>query len=394
MHKSMIYKKNIGNSFYRTMLFCYILISVFNASALPMGPVTRIYNYVCVIGCIYILTRRKVVSRRQLRISLIILLVFTVSAISAKNFNVFVYALLIITADKSFEKIVKTVFVAASLGVLLIVAMSLIGIIPDYTYDHHGMTAHSLGFYYYSTIPYYLLFLLLMYIYLRKNKLKICEIIALFLIQLLSYRVFTVRLAFISGIGVVCLSLLIIKWKLFSINNSIVKYISVMLFPLAEIFSIYIGKNYSASNARWAAIDSFLTNRLSQASIAFAQYSIKFLGQQIEMHGSAAIALGLYSGAYFFIDSGYVFLILVYGLVFTAVVMTIYSFLMLKACKYNNKQLYIWLITVLMFSFINDVLIGINLNPILLCLPAICQRCIVYKGIRLYPGRKMNIYIR
>ena len=186
--------QNWKASIYRILLFGYVLVSLLNASVLPIGPIYRMYNVVCIVGCLYIQKTRRRINRSLRRILLMIFIVSLISSICANNLSLLVYVMFIITAEKDFDKLVKTVFFGQLIGLIGLISFSLIGILPDYTYEHMGMLAHSYGFYYYASIPYYLLFLSLMYIYIRKNKLRIMEILVLFTIQMISYQIFTVSI--------------------------------------------------------------------------------------------------------------------------------------------------------------------------------------------------------
>lgn len=365
---------------YETLLFFFVVISILNSSVLPIGKIYYAYNLLCIVACLFIFFKGKRAKRIR-RLSVVILIAFTISAIATKNLTMLVFALFIITAEKDFRRIVRSVFTGTLLGLLFVVTLAVVGIIPDYTYAHLGKIVHSYGFYYYSSIPYYILFTSLMHLYLKGKRVKLLEILAIYIIQYISYKLFTVRLTFYVGMVIIALTILFIKLDFLNLNRKIIKGISAILFPLATVISCGACINYQQGNPVWYAINSLFSNRISQGHYAFNNYSVKLLGQHIEMQGRASLALGLYSGNYFYIDSGYVYSVLVYGVLFTVILMLVYSILIVKICQINNKQLYVWLLAVLIFSVMNNALININMNPLLLCIPYLFHQSSLKQGI-------------
>lgn len=74
---------------------------------------------------------------------------------------------------------------------------------------------------------------------------------------------------------------------------------------------------------------------------------------------------------YFYIDSGYIYAILGYGVLFTLVVIFMYSYLIYYATKRNDKNLFIWLIIVLVFTVVNNTWVSLAVNPVLMCFPIV-----------------------
>ena len=367
------FKDNISKPLYDTLLFFLVFISVLNSSALPFGKIYSVYNLLCIVICLILFYKRKR-SKKLRHISIIILIAFTCSAITTKDLTMLSYALFIITAEKDFSRLVRTAFIGTWLGLLLVVPLAVCGIIPDYTYVHLGKTVHSFGFYYYSAIPYYILFTSLMYIYLKGKRLKLLEILVIYIFQYIAYKLFCVRLTFYIGMIMIALTLLFIKFNIGNLNHAIIKGISAVLFPLSTFISCEACIKYRPGNHIWDTLNSAFNNRISQGYSAFNNYSVKLLGQQIKMRGTASLALGVTSGEYFYIDSGYVYSVLLYGLFFTIILLIVYSLLMVKICEINNKQLYVWMLAVMIFSFLNNALININMNPLLLCIPYLFQQ--------------------
>ena len=136
-----------------------------------------------------------------------------------------------------------------------------------------------------------------------------------------------------------------------------------MLYIIFPCITWFICSNYNKFNKIYKELNVLFSGRLSLSNTAIQRYPIKLLGQYIEMNGNS---YGLYSSNYFYIDSGFLYSILGYGLIFTIIVIFMYSYLFKYACQNNNKVLFIWLTAILVFTVINNTWISLNYNPILL----------------------------
>ena len=67
---------------------------------------------------------------------------------------------------------------------------------------------------------------------------------------------------------------------------------------------------------------------------------------------------------YFYIDSGYVFSFLSYGIIFFCLLIAMYTFLSRYAIKNNQIKLAVWCLMICIYSVINDVMFNTALNPL------------------------------
>jgi len=81
------------------------------------------------------------------------------------------------------------------------------------------------------------------------------------------------------------------------------------------------------------------------------------------MEGNSAVRA---AQNYFYIDSGFFYSLIGYGILFTVIFLLIYSYLYEHSAKNNDKPLFIWLTCVLIFTLINNVWVSIATNPVLL----------------------------
>ena len=89
---------------------------------------------------------------------------------------------------------------------------------------------------------------------------------------------------------------------------------------------------------------------------------------------------------YFYIDSGFVYAILGYGVVFTVIILLIYSILTRWAYLQKDSTMLVWLLAVMLFSVVNNTWIGITYNPALLYFFVVMQQFLSQKFV--FPARR------
>lgn len=343
----------------------------------------RLYKIVCAFSVILLFLlyfSKKHIQKKTFFISILLGAILIASFITTKSFYVAIVAAFVLCSDfVPFEKIVKVSIFTTLIGMSTVFLGYFTGILPDYMYHEH----HSYGFSYYSTIAFLIFFMWMGYIYLRNKQLSIIELLLWGLFHYAVYKVVGVRLVFFLALIILAMYLIVAKWKWFDIKNRVFLTISKIGFPVCAIASIWASINYSSSNAIWIMLNGFLSNRLSQGRLAFDQYCVKLFGQYIVMQGnsywnSSSNSI-LSSQGYFYIDSGYVYALLGYGVAFLLAMLCVYIFLYNYAAEKQNPVLWLWITSIMIFSLINDCWLNITYNPIfLMFIPAIRE----YNGYR------------
>ena len=108
-----------------------------------------------------------------------------------------------------------------------------------------------------------------------------------------------------------------------------------------------------------------LNSRLLMGKTAFEQYHLKLFGQSIQMVGIKSATFGEGHQVYFYIDSGYVYALIGYGILFTALLLTLYTIVLRNTAKKEQGVLFIWAVTVTLFSISNNAWVSITYNPLL-----------------------------
>lgn len=238
---------------------------------------------------------------------------------------------------------------------------AVIGFIPNDVYIHEGKKAYALGFAYYSNIPYILLVALLAFFWLANSRKKENIILLTSIpLQILIYKISTTRLV------LAIYSIFIVTVILSRILNSnrkhkILMFFSTIMFPCAAIMTFFVSIYY-AKNGFFMSLNKLLNNRLEFNARAFITYKISIIGEKIITSNEGFDAN--YVNRYFYVDSGYVYSLISYGIVFFIILMVLYSLLSRKAIRDNDIKLAIWCFIICLFSVINNIMFKISINPL------------------------------
>lgn len=272
-----------------------------------------------------------------------------------------------------FKSILKmTLFNIVCLSGVVICAC-LVGAIPDYTYIHNlgdrKVLAHSLGFNYYSTLAYYAMTLTIAYIYLRNNRLRYEELACLMIANVLFYQIHTTRVSFYLTILFVVIYYTVVKRRLFRFYNHLWKTIATCL-PYAlfggTFLLIYLYQKgiLALSSPKLRTVVS----RIRFSIRGFDEYGLKFFGSKFAMIGNTDLMYGSASKGWY-IDSAFVYIVLAYGIVFSVILIGLYTVVYRHIYCLNDDINYIWMGMILLGCCINNFILSPVINPLLFLIP-------------------------
>lgn len=239
----------------------------------------------------------------------------------------------------------------------IVVIPALLGFIPDEIHLHNGMEAHSLGFAYYSNLPSLVFMMTLELYWLAKTK-REESIVLLFSLpaQIVVYKVSTLRLTFFLYILFLFVALC---EKLYNHRKKPVslKVAATCMFPAACV-ATYMMSFCVKKNNLIAKLDRLLNNRLGYNYEAFQFYKLRLFGQKIETFEEGI------DHSYFYVDSGYVFCLLSYGVLFFCLLLALYTFLASYSVDKNQTKLTVLCLVICAHSIINNVMFNVALNPL------------------------------
>ncbi len=353
-------------------LFCYI-------GSIVVALVFReVYNKTRVLWLSYAiltivaycaLAIKSQLSRRNLLVRFAIISLFTLASFISNKPEMMMYAALMCSSElTSFRRICRVGFFTCGIVVVLVFVADLVGIVPTRFFYRGSARAHTFGFGYYNTVPYVFFFMILEHFYIKSSNHKEASwgwLITIFAINFILYKLSTLRLVYYLVCFVLIAYVLLVKFKFINLRNKLLITGSVMLFPVLFVVSIWMYYSFTINNDMFVKLNQLLSERLILGNQALNHYSINLFGNRIETIRTA--------NEYFYVDSGFLYSILGYGLLFSGMALGIYMYLCKYAAKSNNKVLFIWLFAVALFSVINNTWVSLYINPILLYFPILLK---------------------
>lgn len=280
--------------------------------------------------------------------------------------------LIISGQNVDFDKIIKVLFFNTIFWLVVIVLLCKIGILPDYTFEHNvggvSTVAHSFGFKYYSWIGYISMAATMMWIYLRK-RLNIFELGILVALNVLLYKFHTTNLPLGLTLLFILAYFVVEKMHIIQFKSKVWKMVATILPVVLCSFTFTVviayGKGLFSLSISWM---NTIVSRLKYSVQAIEEYGIHLYATNVEQLGNTAKVYGEADSS-FYIDSGYVYSIIAYGIIFTVIILVFYTILFRYLYKNNNRILYIWITSLLFASCVNNFLYDIINNPVLFLIP-------------------------
>ena len=248
---------------------------------------------------------------------LIVMGLFTAMFIVAKNrdglLDTNVLLLVFSARDIDFRKLLGTFSAATFLVLCLTIYASQKDIIANMFMNADGGYRFSLGFNYVSFASQRLFFALCTYLMFRGKRISYLELLALLLATIYMYQQTSTSSPFYLSILILTYALFSIKIfkKEFIIENFWLTKIATYAFIIALILILYFSF-YSSGNV-FRLVDQFTHNRLRLSVEGFRNFGVPWLGQHITF--TTTDIFGNFTSNYNFIDSSFVQLLVIDGLV-------------------------------------------------------------------------------
>ena len=307
---------------------------------------------------------------KQYLIITIILLLSFISWRKTNYSNVMVLITFILGAkDIDFRKIVKCYFNTNLTLLLLTIIYSLTGIIQNLIFFRDEIRRFSLGIDYPTDLAAYVFFLILAYCYLYYSSLNFKKYVSFFLISLITYKITNSRLDLILIILIIPVMMLTKRSSKNGKSTPVSDYVVDHYWSLTIIVPyIYILLNFyfQANDRVFFLLNKLLSGRLEYGNLALKKYGISMLGQKINEYGWGGIN-GLYMSKnniskYFFIDSSYIRLIVIYGIFLGLVIFLIMVATSIKGGLNNNYVLSAIIFLISISSIVDQHMLEISYN--------------------------------
>lgn len=270
------------------------------------------------------------------------------------------------------DHIVRTFFFSLFILTSLIILLSFLGVLRDNVQLHKigdvVYESHSLGFNWYSGTTFRAITLIFSYLYLNRYKVNYLKLFSILLLSVLLVLLTTRRLLLLVSVTTVFLYLLAYKFHVLEFKSKLWKYVSLFAYPAAFMFYIVLVFSTFVSPDFYDWYDENTSGRLSLTLSAFLQYPITLMGNVVDLVG--AIEAEYSTLEYNYIDSGYIYWLLVYGVLFCLFIVISHIVIFYRSYKTRNKFLYIWCLLLAFMNISNDFFTASYLNPVIFLLLA------------------------
>ena len=367
-----------GRQIYFVAFLCYFLPTFLSETTFSMtidNHWLRILSYVSLpllLFKIYVLDHWR---KKELFIISIAMIIGLIVWRKASYPDLLVLAPFMIGAKNvNFRDIVRWYFYLTVILMGTLVAFSLIRIIPNLIYHSElRPTRYSLGMLYPSVIAAHYLYLVLAYSYLKFGRLHISDYLLFILGDYVCMRLTDTKLDFIATLIVI--PIIIITQRAFFRKPLSSKIASFwwMATPISATVMIFLSYFYTSSNHLLRKANSLLSDRLSLGHEAFEKYRVNLFGRTIVEHSFAGAEGHKFASSglqnhYFYIDSSYIRMILLWGLVAFLIVICCLTFIAIRSTIHKTYIVSaVLLIASLSFMF-EPHIIQIIYNPFILAL--------------------------
>lgn len=355
----------VFNISFSVALFCsYILTTPFS------------YNYgkplelIVFLSSLITMVRIPIFNKVSLNQFIVYILILAVSVLvyfKTGTFIVISFSLLLIgSTNVDFRQIIKVYFLVSLFALVVVFISSKFGVIPNFdSIGKNGQVVHAFGTIYYTNFAAHVFYIALSYCLLRRFDLNYVELIILASLAYWLIFIYTVRLdGYLVLMLLVCI---LVKNNIFSFLEKVCAKAIMMVLTYFLIFmELILCINFKYSGFFYA-LDKVFSNRLSQSYTGFSSYSIKFFGQHIDMQGYGGVNYSQHAFIkYFYLDSSFVQLLLIEGLVFFIMVLILLGWNTWKFVKGKAYALSVSLLLVTISSLIDENLIFVTYNFMLL----------------------------
>lgn len=323
--------------------------------------ICEVVQYISAAFFLLSFVRGKYKIKNFVNIILIGIVIF-VSTVIMHNIAFGLYGLSVIVANHiDIRKIVKNSVINNIIFLLIVIIPALFGLIPNDVYHRGNTIAYGLGFAYYSNMA-YIVFLCTIAIYwlIKSKKVERIFLILSIPVHILVYKISTVRLVFYLYIVFWVFAFIVDKVKKRK-QHKFLLWIATVMYPAMATFIIVATFMYEKSKAL-SVFNVAINYRLNFNLQGFQKYGVKLFGQKIE--NVAEYIDDKFINHYFFIDCGYVYMLIGYGFILFIIIMMIYILLARYAVIKNDMKLFCWCVVICIFSIINNIMFNTALNPL------------------------------
>ncbi len=253
--------------------------------------------------------------------------------LTSGNKAILIYWTFIIAShDTEFERLIRISFWVHLCCLVFVIGSSYGGVIENRIYEiwrNKVLYRQSLGFQYTTESSNYFFYMILMAVYIRKDKITWWELAALAAGDVYFFYMTKTRSAFLLSSAALCcaIALKLVRWL--REYKAWYTAVAVGVVPAFSSFIIWSCIHFDTQIPWMLKLNNLTSSRLYLGNAAYVQYGFHPLGQKIKWYG-ATIWMDGVNAAYNYVDSSYMQYLLSFGWIFFAVLVAFFVFLGLR----------------------------------------------------------------
>lgn len=265
------------------------------------------------------------------------------------------FTFIIVGGNLNFNSILKTFIIFSSLILFFTILLNKFNIIQDMLPPLDSNIARvrsSLGFKYYSYASHIMFYFICAYVSYKKDKISYSELIILLITNYYIFYYTDTRTSFVLGTIFVIYAL--IK-KIFNVKKGLIKF-KIMDFIYSYSFIlcliIILGISFCLPSVTFESLNALLSGRLVLYVANLQKYGISLFGQSI-MFNTVETNLNHYN----YIDSAYLQTLVVDGIVFSVIIIILFTIANKMIVKEKNDTLAMAMLLIAVFAMFDPQLI-------------------------------------
>lgn len=302
---------------------------------------------------------------------------------SSHDFMIVVMGSLILgIRGENFRQIIRLYLIVGTISLIGIFLAAELRIIPNLVFvrDTTNVVRHSFGIIYSTDFAAHVLYLVLAHCYLRFDRLRGYHYFSYLIVAIFVWQTTDARL---DALAIVLLVPVVWLGKRAATGHLLARLISgfYWLAPaLGSYVVIWLTYFYHPSNHLLEKLNHVLSGRLQFGRMAFERYKITNFGQAVQENGyGAGVGAKQNITNYFFIDSSFLRLLIVFGIIALFVVVVIMMKISWQSIQLNDYALASIMVIVTVSAILEQRLIDIAYDPFLLAFLATSSDQLVLK---------------
>ncbi|PEH08174.1 hypothetical protein CP354_04910 [Lactobacillus sp. UMNPBX3] len=314
---------------------------------------------------------------KSFTINTFIILLSLISWRHAHAVDVLAYTLFILGAKNiNFRVIINWFFKLGVIMLILTMIYSQLGIIKDLIYVRNHTLRHAMGIVYPTDLAAHIFYLILAYFYLYFEKITWRSYVGIVFVAGLTYFLTQARLDVL--LSLLAIPVIFVAKQAYSgkkVYSNIASFYWIVT-PILAYITVIASIFYNANNSLFRFTNEAFSKRLEISHLAIEKYNVTLFGKHVLEHGFGS-SQGIkhfyqsgMSGNYFFIDSSFIRLAIIYGLVIGIFVIIVMLLIGMRSISTRGFCLAAIVLLLGISCMIEQHLLDISYNPFLIALLA------------------------